>query len=525
MHDGPTKSTHNFPESHLAYFSLSFFREPLQLEPGRKTKCSLLNRVFTMAMSRFPHNVEKTHRPRLLVCHDAFQRARPVDLHAEGRRLTVLRLTVLAAIDDLSQVLVLAVVHVAELLGHVVVHLVHVLQGHGVGPAGSGFPVRAQPGSADVLLLAGLARVRALVGVQPLVQLQVHELRELGRAEVAGVRLLAAVQPQVRLEVAGAAETLLAHLALVRLFPGVHQVVLLQVRQLREVLGAHVALERAFPGVRPEVHFQVGELAEGLLADVALVVHLAVLLLQGVGERAVPALAVLRPRGPGGGDVVGVTHLVVEVVHQELGRDLSALLGRLRGSAVRGRRDTVGKRGLGLQGDPGGHERRLLGEVLSVISRTVPVHRLPFPRVSVHVEMGRGEHGRHAVDVGRRERRQRVGRAVPVHRRRSLVGGVRAPHLGAVGTAAVMGSLLVEGLGLLRGVDGARDLCVGPGRDVVRHDDADRLRDGRGAGEWEVRVYEGGCGVTARGRAPLPPLLQQEVLQDAWGWDAVLGRQ
>lgn len=113
-----------------------------------------------------------------------------------------------------------------------------------------------QTAGADVLLLAAAARVRPLVGVQPLVQLQVDELREFGRAQVARVRLLARVQAQVRLQIGRAAEALLANVALVRLLARVHQVVLLQVRQLRETLGAHVALERPLATVRPQVNLQ-----------------------------------------------------------------------------------------------------------------------------------------------------------------------------------------------------------------------------------------------------------------------------
>ena len=53
--------------------------------------------------------------------------------------------------------------------------------------------------------------------MQPLVQLEVDELRELGRAAVAGVGLRARVEPHVRLQVRRRAEPLLALGALVRL--------------------------------------------------------------------------------------------------------------------------------------------------------------------------------------------------------------------------------------------------------------------------------------------------------------------
>ena len=53
--------------------------------------------------------------------------------------------------------------------------------------------------------------------MQPLVQLEVDELRELGRAAVARVGLRARVEPHVRLQVRRRAEALLALGALVRL--------------------------------------------------------------------------------------------------------------------------------------------------------------------------------------------------------------------------------------------------------------------------------------------------------------------
>lgn len=68
-----------------------------------------------------------------------------------------------------------------------------------------------------------------------------------------------------------------------------HQMVFLQVRQLGEALGADVALERPLARVGAQVHLEVGQLAERLVAHVALVVHLAVLLLQRVRQRSVTA--------------------------------------------------------------------------------------------------------------------------------------------------------------------------------------------------------------------------------------------
>lgn len=79
-------------------------------------------------------------------------------------------------------------------------------------------PVRSESRCADVLLVAYLTGIRSLVRVQPLVQLQVDELSELGGAEVAGVGFLARVQAQMSLQVRGRAEPLLADVALVRFF-------------------------------------------------------------------------------------------------------------------------------------------------------------------------------------------------------------------------------------------------------------------------------------------------------------------
>lgn len=58
--------------------------------------------------------------------------------------------------------------------------------------------------------------------------------------------------------------------------------------------------------MRSQVHLEVRELPEGLEANIALVMHLAVLLLQRVGERAVAAavwralLGQRRRQGPAG---------------------------------------------------------------------------------------------------------------------------------------------------------------------------------------------------------------------------------
>ena len=72
--------------------------------------------------------------------------------------------------------------------------------------------VKPQTAQVDVVALAVGAFVRALAGVQALVQLEVDELGELCRAELAVVRLLPRVQTQVSLQVAGAAEALVTNL-------------------------------------------------------------------------------------------------------------------------------------------------------------------------------------------------------------------------------------------------------------------------------------------------------------------------
>lgn len=72
--------------------------------------------------------------------------------------------------------------------------------------------VEPQAAQVDVVAVAAGALVRSLARVQALVELEVDELGELGRAELAVVGLLARVQAEVGLEVAGAAESLVAHL-------------------------------------------------------------------------------------------------------------------------------------------------------------------------------------------------------------------------------------------------------------------------------------------------------------------------
>lgn len=59
---------------------------------------------------------------------------------------------------------------------------------------------------------------RSLVGVDALVQFQVYQLRERGRAYLADERLVAGVQPRMGLEVRRGAEPFLTHVAFVRTF-------------------------------------------------------------------------------------------------------------------------------------------------------------------------------------------------------------------------------------------------------------------------------------------------------------------
>ena len=71
-------------------------------------------------------------------------------------------------------------------------------------------PVSAEARRADVGLVAEAAGERPFVGVQPLVQLQVHVLGEPGAALFTTVRLGAGVKPEVSLQVGGGAESLSA---------------------------------------------------------------------------------------------------------------------------------------------------------------------------------------------------------------------------------------------------------------------------------------------------------------------------
>lgn len=79
--------------------------------------------------------------------------------------------------------------------------------------------MRTQSGGTDVCAAALRARERPLIGVEPLVQFQVDELRERQIAQVARVGPLSVVQPKMSLQVAGGAEPFLADVALVRTLP------------------------------------------------------------------------------------------------------------------------------------------------------------------------------------------------------------------------------------------------------------------------------------------------------------------
>jgi len=89
------------------------------------------------------------------------------------------------------------------------------------------------------------------------------------------------------LQIGGAGESLLANVTLMWFLARVHQVMLLQVRQLGEALRAHIALEGSFAGMGPQMHLEVAQLPKGLAAYIALVVHLAILFLQRIGQRSV----------------------------------------------------------------------------------------------------------------------------------------------------------------------------------------------------------------------------------------------
>jgi len=79
-------------------------------------------------------------------------------------------------------------------------------------------PYSPQSAGADVRFLATVARKRSFVRVDALVQFQVDQLRERGRAYLAHERLVARVQPRMGLQVRRGAEPFLAHVALVRPF-------------------------------------------------------------------------------------------------------------------------------------------------------------------------------------------------------------------------------------------------------------------------------------------------------------------
>lgn len=95
---------------------------------------------------------------------------------------------------------------------------------------------------------------------------------------------------------------------------GVDEMMLLQMGQLRETLGANVTLERPLAGMGPQMYLEIRQLAERLATHVALVMHLAVLLLQRVRQRpvtprplrvrtqraALRAAVIVRGQGAGG---------------------------------------------------------------------------------------------------------------------------------------------------------------------------------------------------------------------------------
>lgn len=106
------------------------------------------------------------------------------------------------------------------------------------------------------------------------------------------------------------------------------EVMLLQVGKLRETLGANVTLERPLAGMSPQMYLEIRQLAERLAAHVALVMHLAVLLLQRVRQRPVTP----RPL--------------------RVGAERAALRAGVvvRGQGARGRVSVEGGRGVGVDG-------------------------------------------------------------------------------------------------------------------------------------------------------------------------------
>jgi hypothetical protein len=93
------------------------------------------------------------------------------------------------------------------------------------------------------------------------------------------------------LQIARRTKPLLTDLTLMWFFSCVHQMMFLEMGELREAFGTDVALKGPFARVCPQVDLQVGQLSESLVANVALVVHLAVLLLEWIRKRSVPATA------------------------------------------------------------------------------------------------------------------------------------------------------------------------------------------------------------------------------------------
>jgi hypothetical protein len=71
----------------------------------------------------------------------------------------------------------------------------------------------------------------------------------------------------------------------------VDKMMLLQVRELCKTLGANGAFERPLARVRPKMHFKVRQLAKSLAAHIALVMHLAILLLERIRQRPIASRA------------------------------------------------------------------------------------------------------------------------------------------------------------------------------------------------------------------------------------------
>ena len=61
----------------------------------------------------------------------------------------------------------------------------------------------------------------------------------------------------------------------------------LEMCELCEALSAHIALEGTLARVGAQMHLQIRELPESLAANIALIMHLAIFLLERIRQRSV----------------------------------------------------------------------------------------------------------------------------------------------------------------------------------------------------------------------------------------------